>query len=226
MLPWLSAHSPANSFPPTATALAEPNGLLAAGGDLSVARLHYAYQHGIFPWYSEGEPLLWWTPSPRSVLLPSELRVSRSLRKRIRRGDYRVTFDTCFGKVVLACAVPRRDDSGTWIDADMHAAYLRLHLHGVAHSVECWQDDELVGGLYGIALGSVFFGESMFSRQADASKVALATLCQMPFTLVDCQIPNPHLVSLGARDWPREQFESHLRSATRAACVNWQLPSL
>ena len=226
MLAWIPPDAPPDLFPPAWQALAHPNGLLAAGGDLSPARLIAAYKLGIFPWYSDGEPILWWTPDPRNILLPAEMRVSRSLRKRIRRCDYAVTVDLAFAEVIRGCAAPRRADHGTWIDTEMTHAYERLHADGIAHSVECWDGEDLVGGLYGLALGGVFFGESMFSRKTDASKVALAHLCAQGFRLIDCQVPNPHLSSLGARSVPREQFEAHLARALdepavtlRAACA-------
>lgn len=181
-----------------------------------------AYRRGIFPWYNAGEPVLWWTPDPRNILLPEEFRCSRSLRKRLRRDDYQVRRNCAFAEVVAGCAAPRRDAGGTWIDQDMHAAYLRLHRVGVAHSVEAWQENTLVGGLYGLALGRVFFGESMFSRAPDASKVALAWLCQQGFELIDCQLPNPHLASLGARTVPRAEFEHLLMLGLAAPEVTWR----
>ena len=174
---WIPDSAPARAFPDVDVALVEPNGLLALGGDLSAPRLMYAYAHGIFPWYSEDQPILWWSPDPRMVLEPDELRISRSLRKRIRRGEYRITQDHCFEQVVQACAAPRAPGNGTWILPEMLAAYVNLHHLGHAHSIECWFENQLVGGLYGIAIGRVFFGESMFSRRVDASKVALAHLC-------------------------------------------------
>lgn len=219
MLAWIPPNSPPDAFPPTWQALDQPNGLLAAGGDLSSERLISAYRRGVFPWYSEGEPILWWAPDPRNILLPDELRVSRSLRKRLRRNDYQVSIDRAFGDVIRGCAAPRDDQDGTWIDAAMTAAYERLNRSGIAHSVECWDGDTLAGGLYGIALGGVFFGESMFSRRTDASKVALAFLCAQGFQLIDCQVANPHLNSLGAREVPRETFERWLTQALTAPPV-------
>lgn len=197
-------------FPPPDTALDTPPGLLAAGGDLSVARLELAYRSGIFPWYEDDSPILWWSPDPRAVIRPDELRVSRSLRKRLNRDDYRVTLDTDFEAVVAGCAAPRPGALGTWITDEMAWAYARLHRHGLAHSVEVWMDDELAGGLYGVAIGRCFFGESMFTRRTDASKIAfvhlLGQLRDWDFPLVDCQMPNPHLARLGVHTEPREWF--------------------
>lgn len=226
MLPWIPASAPPDTFPPTRAALRHPNGLLAAGGDLSPDRLVCAYERGIFPWYNPGEPVLWWTPDPRNILLPDEFRRSRSLGKRLRRGDYQVRHNSAFAAVVAGCAAPRRDSGGTWIDKDMEAAYARLHRLGVAHSVEAWREEHLVGGLYGLALGGVFFGESMFSQATDASKVALAWLCQQGFELIDCQLPNPHLSSLGARTVSRDEFEHLLVMGLAAPPVVWTATSL
>jgi len=215
----LFPHSSPDAFPDLRYALMEPNGLLAVGGDLEPARLLFAYKNGIFPWYSEGEPILWWSPDPRAVLFPPEMKVSRSLRKTLRRGHLEVTFDRCFSAVIRACAAPRADgsggrDSGTWITGEMQDAYIRLHELGYAHSVECWAGTELAGGLYGVvlgnALGRVFFGESMFSRVRDASKVALVALCQQDYALIDCQVPNDHLTRLGAVNIPRHGFRALL----------------
>ena len=190
-LHWLEP-DPDSPFPPLSKALKDPDGLLAAGGDLSPRRLLNAYQHGIFPWYSEGEPILWWSPDPRCVLFPDKLKVSRSLRKTLNKKLFEVRMDTAFAEVMSACAEPRPDQSGTWITFDMFQAYVQMHELGYAHSVECWQDGELVGGLYGMAIGKVFFGESMFSRVSDASKVALYHLCQHlkthGFELIDSQV--------------------------------------
>ena len=212
MIPWLDASTP---FPPIEAALAQPDGLLAAGADLSPWRLVDAYRHGIFPWYSEGQPILWWSPDPRMVLYVDEFRVSHSLAKRIRRRDLDVRVDTAFDRVIEACAdIPRGQGGGTWITGAMIDAYRRLHRLGYAHSVEAWRGDELAGGLYGLALGRMFFGESMFARQTDASKVALAALVallrQRDVPLVDCQQETRHLASLGARPIPRERFARHL----------------
>jgi leucyl/phenylalanyl-tRNA--protein transferase len=188
---------------------------VAAGGDLSPSRLLDAYRHGIFPWYSDGEPILWWSPDPRMVLFPPELKVSRSLSKTLRNTAYEVRFDASFDAVIMACAAPRATQPGTWITSEMRAAYNRLHQMGYAHSVEVWIDDALAGGLYGVALGGMFFGESMFSRRRDASKIALAALVARitrdGFGLIDCQLPTPHLESLGARPIPRSDFIRRLR---------------
>jgi leucyl/phenylalanyl-tRNA--protein transferase len=207
MIPWLRGDAP---FPPLAKALKWPNGLLCAGGDLGPARIIDAYRHGIFPWFSEGDPILWWSPDPRMVLFPDELRVARSLRRSVARGVYETRFDTAFREVIEACAAPRDGQSGTWIVPEMVEAYVRLHEIGIAHSVESWRDGELAGGLYGMALGKVFFGESMFTRAPDASKVALVKLVERlraaGFRVIDCQQATPHLASLGAREIPRNAF--------------------
>jgi len=206
---WIEPGSPAR-FPPAELALAEPDGLLALGGDLAPSRLLSAYRSGIFPWYSAGQPILWWSPNPRTVLFPERLHVSRSLRRTLRRGSYRVTTDQAFSEVVAGCAEPRPGHEGTWITPEMAAAYARLHDLGVAHSLETWQGEDLVGGIYGVALGRIFFGESMFSRRSDASKVALVTLVRQiqrwGFPVMDCQVHNPHLETLGAEGLPRTRF--------------------
>ncbi len=197
-------------FPAPEQALDEPNGLLAVGGDLSPERLLEAYRHGIFPWFSPGEPLLWWSPDPRGVILPGDAHLSRSLRKRLRRGDYTTSMDRAFPEVIRACAAPREIGGGTWITREMQAAYIALHRLGYAHSVETWRDDELVGGLYGISLGAAFYGESMFSRTDDASKVAYARLVEQTaawgFGLIDAQLVSPHMQSLGTRPMRRSEF--------------------
>lgn len=204
-------------FPPTD--FASPEGLLAVGGDLRAERLLEAYRHGIFPWYNEGQPILWWSPDPRAVLFPDKLNVSRSLRKTIRRGDFSVTLDTRFAEVMQQCAAPRQQhpQGGTWITPEMFEAYVHLHKLGYAHSVESWHDGVLVGGLYGVSLGGMFFGESMFARTTDASKVALVWLLRQlqvwGFRLVDCQLPSPHLSSLGAEEIRRREFLDHLANA-------------
>lgn len=206
-----------HSFPPVESASAD--GLLAVGGDLSCARLLAAYQRGIFPWYNKGQPILWWSPNPRAVLYPEKLNVSRSLHKTLRRDQFQVRFDTCFRDVMYACAAPRVQypDGGTWITDDMVAAYCGLHEMGHAHSVETWQGDSLVGGLYGVACGGVFFGESMFTRTADASKVALAALVSelraWKFVLIDCQLPSAHLSRMGAESIARADFLAVLKEA-------------
>ena len=210
-------------FPPTEQALRSPNGLLAAGGDLSAARLLQAYRHGIFPWFSEGEPILWWSPDPRMVLFPQEFDISHSMRKTLRKGRYEVRMDTSFEQVMRACASPRPDQQGTWIHEEMIAAYCELHRMGYAHSVETWMDGELAGGLYGMALGRMFFGESMFSRRTDASKIALAHLSvqldRWNFGMIDCQMYTPHLASLGAREIPRKQFIIRLQDLINYAQI-------
>jgi leucyl/phenylalanyl-tRNA--protein transferase len=197
-------------FPPPSEALTEPNGLLAAGGDLSPDRLLSAYSQGIFPWYSEGQPILWWCPDPRAVLWPGELRVSRSLHRSVRNRGFEFKVNTAFDAVVAACAEPRSYGSGTWITAEMAEAYGRLHALGWAHSFESWHAGRLVGGLYGVALGKIFFGESMFSRTTDASKVALVHAMELlvaaGIELVDCQVASAHTASLGAVDIGRERF--------------------
>jgi leucyl/phenylalanyl-tRNA--protein transferase len=207
MIPWLEKGAP---FPPVRRALREPNGLLAAGGDLSPERLLEGYRHGIFPWFSDGDPILWWSPDPRMVLFPTELRVSRSLAKTLRNRSYEVRFDSAFRNVIESCAAPRKSAPGTWIDDAMIDAYSELHRLGHAHSVETWIEGELAGGLYGVALGSVFFGESMFSHVRDASKIALAALVARlktdGFGLIDCQMHTRHLETLGAREIPRARF--------------------
>ncbi|KAI5914349.1 leucyl/phenylalanyl-tRNA--protein transferase [Thauera sp. 2A1] len=216
MIPWLVGRP---AFPPVDQALDQPNGLLAAGGELSPRWLLEAYRHGIFPWFSEGEPILWWSPDPRLVLVPGDIRISRSLRKRLRRGEFDVRLDTAFAEVLAGCAAPRGMGTGTWITADMQAAYGEMHELGYAHSVECWQGGELVGGLYGMALGRAFFGESMFARVTDASKVALAHLAQLlalrDYAVIDCQMTTAHLQSLGAREISRAQFVAGLARWTR-----------
>ena len=206
----INPNDTSHEFPDVSLALEEPNGLLAIGGDLSPGRLLSAYKRGIFPWFNPGEPILWWSPNPRAILFPDKLRISRSLRKTINKQLFTVTTDLAFDKVVAACAAPRAKQPGTWITGDMRVAYGRMHELGHAHSVECWQNNTLVGGLYGMAIGQVFFGESMFSREKDASKVALVVLAdklkQWGYQLIDCQVPSEHLSQLGAENMPREQF--------------------
>lgn len=212
MIPFLS---PTDPFPPVEFALREPNGLLAAGGDLSPDRLITAYKEGIFPWFGEDDPILWWSPDPRMVLYVSDLHVSRSLGKVLRSGRFQVTFDRAFGEVVRTCAEARRDHEGTWITSDMEEAYLRLAELGYAHSVEAWRDGELAGGLYGVAVGRMFFGESMFTKVSDASKVALVRLARQLAAwgapMIDCQMSTRHLASMGARDIPRVDFLRDVR---------------
>lgn len=212
MLPWLGSSSP--YFPDVSMALNTPDGLLAAGGALTPDWLVSAYRQGIFPWFSDGDPILWWSPDPRMVLYPQNFRQRRSLTKRLRNGGFTVTLDQCFEKVMLACAAPRKDTSDTWITDDMLVAYTRLHEAGIAHSLEVHCDNTLVGGLYGLAMGPIFFGESMFSRQPDASKIALAYLsaamCQGNGQLIDCQMHTPHLAHLGAESISRSSFLKYL----------------
>ena len=207
---WLSRADAVDRFPSPNAALTEPNGLLAAGGDLEPDRLLGAYVRGIFPWYEEGQPILWWSPDPRAVLLPPEVRVSRSLRRSLIKGGFELRVDSAFDDVVTGCAAPRSYTAATWITADMRRAYSRLHRLGWAHSFESWRDGELVGGLYGVAIGQVFFGESMFARATDASKVAFVRMVQAleqrGFALIDCQVASPHTASLGARSIPRREF--------------------
>ena len=207
MIPWLERNTP---FPPVERALKVPNGLLAAGGDLSAERLLAAYRSGIFPWFSEGEPLLWWSPDPRMVLHTDEFKPSRSLAKSLRNRGYQVRIDTAFEAVLEGCAGPRRHQPGTWLGPEMRAAYTRLHQLGYSHSFETWLDGKLVGGLYGMAIGRMFYGESMFARATDASKVSLAvlvgTLQAKGFPIVDCQMNTTHLASLGAREIKRADF--------------------
>jgi leucyl/phenylalanyl-tRNA--protein transferase len=208
------------SFPDPRRALRDPNGLLAIGGDLSPQRLELAYRSGIFPWYDASTPILWWSPDPRAVLYLDDFVASRSLRRRQRRDDHTIRVDTAFAAVVDGCAAPRRSGPGTWITREMRNAYLELHRDGVAHSFETWMHDDLVGGLYGLSFGRVFFGESMFARATDASKLALAALVarlrEWGFAFIDCQVMNGHMASLGAREVPREQFLAELARAVDA----------
>ncbi|MGD8560501.1 MAG: leucyl/phenylalanyl-tRNA--protein transferase [Gammaproteobacteria bacterium] len=209
--------SPADTsyrFPDVSLALDEPNGLLAIGGDLSPRRLLAAYRHGIFPWFNPGEPILWWSPDPRAVLYPDNIYISRSLHKTLKKNLFTLTVDSAFDEVMKACQAPRSTQPGTWITLEMRRAYGQMHELGYAHSVECWQGDELVGGLYGMSLGRVFYGESMFSRVTDASKVALVHLTDKlkhwNYQIIDCQVQSEHLMRLGAEDIPRQQFCSLL----------------
>lgn len=209
---WLKRST--TDFPPLQKALRQPNGLLAMGGDLSSQRLIAAYRHGCFPWYSEGQPLMWWSPDPRTVVFPSQLHIPRSLKKTIKRNTFQVTYDQAFARVLSACAEPRSTDSGTWITPAMQAAYCELHKLGYAHSVEVWHQQQLVGGLYGIAIGQLFFGESMFARMDDASKVGFVSLVQdlktAGFVLIDCQMHTEHLARFGAQDISRNEFANYL----------------
>jgi len=215
-LPWLDPYDDTQPFPHPDHALVEPDGLLAVGGNLSPRRLLSAYRNGIFPWYSPGQPILWWSPDPRTVLFTDRIKISRSLRKTINKGLFTVTLNRAFAQVIRQCGAPRsQQPSGTWITPAMARAYLRLHELGHAHSLESWHAGELVGGLYGVAVGRVFYGESMFSRMSDASKVALVTLCQQlerwRFPFIDCQLHTQHLTNLGAEDIPRPLFLDLLR---------------
>jgi leucyl/phenylalanyl-tRNA---protein transferase len=212
---WLSPQDAPERFPPLERALDEPPGLLAAGGDLSAPRLLAAYRRGIFPWYSPGQPVLWWSPDPRAVLFPSEFRCSRSLAKTLRNGGFETRVDHDFEAVIEGCAAPRPGSAGTWITREMRTAYLELHRQGHAHSIETYLEGRLAGGLYGVRLGGVFFGESMFSRERDASKAALARLVDLCRTeaiaVIDCQLSSRHLESLGSRLVPRSEFQALLR---------------
>jgi leucyl/phenylalanyl-tRNA--protein transferase len=216
MIPWLD---PADPFPSVDRAMRDPNGLLAAGGDLSPQRLLDAYERGIFPWFGEDDPLLWWSPDPRMVLLLDELHLSRSLRRVVKAGRFEVRFDTAFRDVMRACGEPRDGQDGTWITPSMLDAYSMLWQLGYAHSIESWADGELAGGLYGVAIGRMFYGESMFTRRSDASKVAFVALVRQlsrwGFELIDCQMPTGHLASLGAREIPRADFLSRVASLVR-----------
>jgi len=228
LIPWLDSGDP---FPEVERALAEPNGLLAAGADLSLPRLLDAYRNGIFPWFSHDQPILWWSPDPRMVLFPAALKVSRSLARTLRNARFEVRADTAFDAVIEGCRQPRRGESGTWITEEMTEAYGTMHRAGFAHSVETWLDDKLVGGLYGVALGRAFFGESMFARVSDASKVALVALARQlqhwGFGVIDCQMNTAHLASLGAREIPRAEFTRRLRELVHYAPVPvpWRLES-
>jgi leucyl/phenylalanyl-tRNA--protein transferase len=216
MIPWLRADDPPHAFPPVEQALDEPNGLLCAGGDLAPRRILEAYRRGIFPWYSDGQPVLWWSPDPRAVLRPEAFQPTRSLAKSLRNRGYETRLDSAFAEVLRRCGDPQLRPEGTWITSAMQEAYGRLHALGYAHSVETWRDGELVGGLYGVALGRVFFGESMFATARDASKVALtrlvAELKDRDYRLIDCQVASQHLESLGAELIPRAQFVARLRT--------------
>ena len=233
---WLDPENPTIEFPDVELALQEPDGLLAVGGALSKEWLLHAYRRGIFPWYGPGQPILWWAPDPRLVLSPGQLHVSRSLAKVIRKGRYAVTLDTAFPDVITACAKPRPGQSGTWITPDMREAYIDLHREGYAHSAECWHEGQLAGGLYGVAIGRIFFGESMFARRSDASKVAFVALVRQlarwGFRLIDCQVHTSHLASLGATAISRQAFtallgqECHSPSAVQSWVFDEDLPLL
>ncbi len=231
MLFILDPNNPKQAFPPVEQAEQEPDGLLAIGGDLSPTRLLNAYRSGIFPWYNHDQPILWWSPDPRTVLYPERLQVSRSLRKYIRNSNLTVTTDQAFEDVITACAAPREKQSDTWITPEMKQAYLELFNQGDAHSVEVWEENSLVGGLYGIAIGKLFFGESMFSRRSNASKIALVNLCEKliawGYELIDCQVYSEHLISLGAEEIPRSEFSELLAEFcfTKPSANSWQKES-
>ncbi len=220
-IPWLGADEPPTALPPPERAMREPNGLLAAGGALTPEWLVHAYRHGVFPWYSRGQPILWWSPDPRCVLRPADFRRTRSLEKSLRNRGFETRLDGDFAAVIDGCAAPRDGEPGTWIVPAMRRAYLELHARGLAHSVETWLDGRLVGGLYGVRIGAMFYGESMFSRERDASKVAMARLVdealRTGIELVDCQLPTPHLASLGAVAMPRSEFLAAVARLTAAA---------
>ena len=222
MIPFLGSTDP---FPPVEQALDEPDGLLAAGADLTPGRLIDAYSHGIFPWFNEGDPILWWSPDPRTVLAPHDFHVSHSLRKRLKQRQFTVTADTAFAAVLDECAAPRPDDGGTWLTPPMKVAYLALHEQGHAHSVEVWMEGALAGGIYGVALGRMFFGESMFSRRTDGSKIALACLAtqlgRWGFPWIDCQLETEHLLSLGAVAGPRRRFVAEVARLVRLPGPDW-----
>ena len=227
---WIPPDDANAGFPDVSLALSEPDGLLAIGGDLSSERLLDAYQRGIFPWYSDGQPILWWSPDPRMVLDPQQPKISHSLHKLLRQQRFEIRYDSHFEAVIKACAAPRDDQPGTWITDAMMQAYITLHQLGHAHSIECWQGGKLVGGLYGVSIGRVFFGESMFSRVRDASKVAFVQLSRQlvdwQFGLLDCQVYSSHLASLGACPIPREQFLEQLNVLCKLDPVPeaWQTP--
>jgi len=222
MIPFLG---PADPFPPVDQALDQPDGLLAAGGSLTTRRLVDAYRRGIFPWFNEGDPILWWSPDPRTVLRPSRLHVSHSLGKKLRKGSFLVTIDRAFARVLDGCAAPRTGDRGTWLSMPMRRAYTALHLAGLAHSIEVWMDGELAGGIYGVGIGRMFFGESMFTRRTDASKIAMAKLAaqleRWDFPLVDCQLETDHLLSLGAEHMSRRAFVAEVERLTKLTAPPW-----
>jgi leucyl/phenylalanyl-tRNA--protein transferase len=227
-LHWLDPRNPRQPFPAPHLAMRNPNGLLAIGGDLSVTRLVRAYSQGIFPWYNPDEPILWWCPDPRAILVPSEFHTSRSLARRMRKRDFAVTLNRAFARVLDSCAAPRARSRGTWLGPEMKQAYLDLHDRGYAQSVEVWRQGRLIGGLYGVSQGRAFFGESMFSRDDDGSKIAMHYLCRQlalwDFRLIDCQIASAHLATLGAIELPRDAFLALLRDALAAGgpAGRWQ----
>ncbi len=221
---WVRDNIISAEFPPVHNALNDPDGLLAIGGSLNVERLINAYKQGIFPWYNEGQPVLWWSPDPRWVLDPRNIKISRSLNKTLRKNIFKVTINQAFEEVISMCASPRKDDNGTWITPDLKAAFLELHEYGYAHSIECWHEDILAGGLYGIAMDRIFFGESMFSRVNDASKIALIYLADMlnkrQFRYIDCQVYTRHLESLGAFPIKREKFVDILNNCCNSSVLH------
>ena len=225
---WISRDDSPDAFPPVDQAFTEPDGLLAAGGDLSADRLLYAYRHGIFPWYDDGQPILWWSPDPRCVLVPQEFHLARRLRRALRSSGFEVSFNSAFDEVIEACSEHREGQSGTWITAGMKKAFKAMHRDGFAHSVDVWRGGVLIGGLYGLSIGRVFFGESMFSRESNASKAAMLALCgelaERQFELLDCQVDSPHLSSLGAKLIPRPEFARILGNVCKSdTCL--ELPS-
>jgi leucyl/phenylalanyl-tRNA--protein transferase len=224
MIPFLG---PADPFPSVDQALDNPDGLLAAGATLSTRRLVDAYRRGIFPWFNEGDPILWWSPDPRTVLRPSQIHISHSLRKRLRRHGYLVTMNRVFARVLEGCAAPRVDDSGTWLSNGMRRAYAAMHAAGLAHSIEIWMDGELAGGIYGVGIGRMFFGESMFTHRTDASKIAIACLAaqldRWEFPLIDCQLETAHLVSLGAEPMPRSRFVTEIARLVDEPAPAWEM---
>jgi leucyl/phenylalanyl-tRNA--protein transferase len=225
---WISEDDPPDTFPEISAALTTPDGLLAAGGDLKPDRLLFAYRHGVFPWFDSGQPILWWSPDPRCVMRPDAFHVARRLRRSIRNCDFLLSFNTAFSTVIEHCAADRVGQDGTWITDQMIDAYSSLHTEGWAHSVEVWSDDELVGGMYGLAIGKAFFGESMFSQASNASKIAMWALCehlaQQQFQLFDCQVVSPHLTSLGATLMPRAKFGDLLERACDPATKHADWP--
>jgi leucyl/phenylalanyl-tRNA--protein transferase len=224
MIPFLG---PTDPFPPVEEALDEPDGLLAAGGSLSTRRLVDAYRRGIFPWFNEGDPILWWSPDPRAVLRPERIHVSHSLKKRLKKEAFLITIDRAFPRVLDGCAAPRMGDSGTWLSGPMRRAYRTLHASGLAHSIEVWMDGELSGGIYGVAIGRMFFGESMFARRTDASKIAMvrfaAQLARWGFPLIDCQLETGHLASLGAETMPRARFVEEIGRLVTEPAPIWTM---
>jgi leucyl/phenylalanyl-tRNA--protein transferase len=217
---WLQRSDPPDAFPPVEQALAEPNGLLAAGGDLSPERIICAYRAGIFPWFESGQPILWWSPDPRCILRPERFHVAASLRRSARSAGFELTFNRACAAVIDACAEHRIGQTGTWITGEMKLAYQELHASGWVHSVEVWQGESLAGGIYGLASGAAFFGESMFSRVSDASKIAMMALCRVlaaqSFALLDCQVASPHLMTLGAELMKRTEFSRLLTEVSQS----------